>query len=193
MVREAVDGRGGLVAIGEIGLDYHYDFAPRDVQREVFGAQVALARELNLPVVIHTREADEHTLDVLRGDGKGEVRGVFHCFTGDDRLARAALDLGFMVSFSGIVTFPRSDTLRNIARSVPLDRLLIETDSPFLAPVPRRGQRNEPAWVSHVADALAGALGISVDELERATDANFERLFDRSPGAALGSFDPSIA
>ncbi len=181
------------MAIGEIGLDYHYDFAPKDVQRDLFGAQIALACELNLPVIIHTREADEHTLDVLRREGKGEVRGVFHCFTGDDSLARAALDLGFMLSFSGIVTFPRSDALRNTARSIPLDRLLIETDSPFLAPVPRRGQRNEPAWVSHVADALAGALGITVDELERATDANFERLFDRSPGAALGAFDPSIA
>ena len=179
VVQKAIDGRDALVAIGEIGLDYHYDFAPKDVQREVFAAQVALARALNFPVIIHTREADEDTLGILTSEGQGDVRGVFHCFTGDQRLAHAALDLGFTLSFSGIVTFPRAEALREISRHVPVDRLLVETDSPFLAPVPHRGQRNEPAWVVRTADAVAAVRGLAVGELADATDENFARLFRR--------------
>jgi TatD DNase family protein len=128
--------RSGGRALGEIGLDYHYDFSAPPVQREVFAAQVALARELDLPIVIHTREADADTLDILRREGAGRVRGVFHCFTGGSALARHALDLGFHISFAGIVSFPKAAELRETAKMVPDDRLLIETDSPFLAPVP---------------------------------------------------------
>lgn len=164
-------------AIGEIGLDYHYDLSPVPVQQAVFRAQIRLARELKLPVIIHTREADTDTIDALKSAGGGEVRGVFHCFTGSVDLAKAALDLGFHLSFSGILTFPNAQELRNIARQVPLDRLLIETDSPFLTPAPHRGERNEPMRISHTADTLAALKGISVAELDKVTTANFHALF----------------
>jgi TatD DNase family protein len=164
-------------AFGEMGLDYHYDFAPRDVQQAVFASQVRLARERDLPVVIHTREADADTLRILQDEGDSRVRGVFHCFTGDEALARAVLDLGFHLSFSGIVTFPKAQALRDIAAFVPGDRLLVETDSPFLAPVPYRGQRNEPAWVARVAEIVAGARGVRVEALVAQTCRNFVELF----------------
>jgi TatD DNase family protein len=164
-------------AIGEIGLDYHYDFSPRDVQQQVFRSQVALARELRQPIVIHTREADEDTVAILKEVGGGEVAGVLHCFTGGPSLARAGLDLGFYISLSGIVTFPKSAELRETLRLVPLDRALIETDSPFLAPPPHRGKRNEPAYVGRVADALAALHGISAEDACRRTAANFRALF----------------
>ena len=164
-------------AIGEIGLDYHYDFSPRAVQHEIFRAQVATARELRLPVVIHTREATDDTFDILREEGAGEIRGVFHCFTGDEAMARAALDLGFHLSFAGIVTFPRSAALREAARITPADRLLAETDSPYLAPVPYRGKRNEPAFVANVYAELAAVRGEHVDELARHVSRNFHALF----------------
>jgi TatD DNase family protein len=164
-------------AIGEIGLDYHYDFSPRGVQQEVFRSQVALSRELRQPVVIHTREADDDTVAILKDDGGGEVAGVLHCFTGGPSLARAGLDLGFYISLSGIVTFPKSAELRDTLRLVPLDRALIETDSPFLAPPPHRGKRNEPAYVGRVADTLAALHGISVEDACRQTAANFHALF----------------
>jgi TatD DNase family protein len=164
-------------AIGEIGLDYHYDFSPRDVQQQVFSSQVALARELRVPIVIHTREADDDTLAILESEGRGEVTGVLHCFTGGPSLARAGLDLGFYISLSGIVTFPKAADLRETLRAVPLDRALIETDSPFLAPTPHRGKRNEPAYVARVADVLAALHGISVEDACRRTAANFHALF----------------
>lgn len=164
-------------ALGEIGLDYHYDFAPRDVQQEVFRRQVDLARGLALPVIIHTREADADTLAILREAGGGAVRGVFHCFTGDEALARAALDLGFYVSFSGIATFPRAEPLRVVARLVPADRRLVETDSPYLAPPPYRGKRNEPAWVARVAAIVAEAVGEPLPEFAAQTTKNFAALF----------------
>jgi len=176
-VREQVGKTPDARAIGEIGLDYHYDFAPPDVQRPVFRAQVTLARELGLPVVIHTREADEDTVRILREAGGGEVRGVLHCFTGGPALARAGLDLGLYISFSGIVTFPKAGELRDTARGVPLDRVLIETDSPFLAPVPLRGKRNEPAHVARVARAVAALHGISPEDAADRTAANFHALF----------------
>ena len=165
------------VAIGEIGLDYHYDFSPRHVQRAVFAAQVALARETARPIVVHTREADADTLDVLRSEGQGAVGGVFHCFSGDRELASRALDLGFLVSFSGIVTFPGATSLREIAAWIPLDRLLVETDCPYLAPVPYRGRRNEPAFVERVVGAVAGARDAAVETIAAAAVANFERVF----------------
>jgi TatD DNase family protein len=167
----------GACAVGEIGLDYHYDLSPREAQRDVFRAQVRYARERGLPVVIHTREADEDTLAILGAEGRAELSGVFHCFSGTAALARAALDLGFHLSFSGIVTFPKAAPLRDIAASTPADRLLVETDCPYLAPVPRRGKRNEPAWLVHTAAAVAAARGIGAVDVDRVTTANFERLF----------------
>ena len=164
-------------AVGEIGLDYHYDFAPPEVQQQVFRAQVALAFDLDLPVVIHTREADDDTVRILREEGEGRVRGVLHCFTGGPSLARAGLDLGFYISLSGIITFPKAAELRETVRAVPLDRVLIETDSPFLAPVPYRGKRNEPAHVARVAETLAELHGISAGEVCRRAAANFHALF----------------
>ena len=165
------------VAIGEIGLDYHYDFAPRDVQREVFARQLALARELDRPVIIHTREATDDTFAILAESGG--ARGVFHCFTGDAAMARRALDIGFYLSFAGIVSFPKAESLRDAARIVPEDRLLIETDSPYLAPVPYRGKRNEPAYVARVLDALAAARGETAARLAERTSHNFVSLFGR--------------
>jgi TatD DNase family protein len=162
-------------AIGEIGLDYHYDFAPHDVQKAVFAAQLGLARELGLPVIIHTREATDDTFAVLKEtDG---IQGVFHCFTGDISMARRALDIGFYLSYAGIVTFPKASDLRETARIVPADRLLIETDSPYLAPVPHRGKRNEPAYVGRVIDALAAVRGEPAADLEAQVTRNFVRLF----------------
>jgi TatD DNase family protein len=177
VVRAQVERTPAARAVGEIGLDYHYDFSPADVQRGVFRAQVALALELGLPVVIHTREADDDTLRILREEGRGAVRGVLHCFTGGPPLLRGGLDLGFYVSLSGILTFPRSGELRDTARGVPLDRALIETDSPFLAPPPHRGTRNEPAHVGRVAEALAGVYGVPLEDVRRQTAANFHALF----------------
>ncbi|MBI1872645.1 MAG: TatD family hydrolase [Acidobacteria bacterium] len=163
-------------AIGEIGLDYHHDLSPRDVQREVFRTQVALARELKLPIVIHTREAEADTIEILRQEGHGEVTGVFHCFTGDQHAARRALDLGFLVSFAGILTFPRAADLRDAARVVPEESLLAETDSPYLAPVPFRGRRNEPVWVGRVFDTLAEIRGAPRSRIVEQVTANLTRL-----------------
>jgi TatD DNase family protein len=164
-------------AIGEIGLDYHYDFSPRDVQQAVFRSQLRLARELGRPVVIHTREADQDTLAILDDEGGGTLGGVLHCFTGTDALADAGLALGLFVSLAGIVTFPKAGPLRETARRVPLDRLLVETDSPFLAPVPYRGKRNEPAYVARVVEALADMHGVPPERLADRTTANFHSLF----------------
>jgi len=181
LVRGLLDGTPRAAAIGEIGLDYHYDLSPRDVQRAVFAAQVGLARDMGLPVVVHSREADADTVGILRTEGGGDVRGVFHCFSGDRELADAALDLGFHVSFSGILTFPRASDLRAVAASIPHDRLLVETDCPYLAPVPFRGRRNEPAWVVSVAAALADVRRVPVAAIDETVTANFARLF-----AAIG-------
>ena len=177
LVRQQIAATPAARAIGEIGLDYHYDFSPRDVQHAVFRAQVRLARELALPVVIHTREADDDTIRILREEGGGELRGVLHCFTGGPTLADAGLQLGFAISLAGIVTFPKAADLRETVRLVPLDRLLAETDSPFLAPAPYRGRRNEPAYVRHVVAALAGLRGTSAEEMAARTAANFHDLF----------------
>ena len=166
-----------VCAIGEIGLDYHYDFSPRGVQQEVFRAQVELAMALGLPVIIHTREATEDTFEILRDAGAGRVRGVFHCFTGDEAMARAAFDIGFYVSFAGIVTFPRADSIRAAARIAPAERILAETDAPYLAPVPHRGRRNEPAFVAEVVAKLATIRDVPVSDLARQVTTNFNALF----------------
>jgi TatD DNase family protein len=176
-VREQIAGTPSTRAIGEIGLDYHYDFSPHDAQRAVFRSQVRLARELQRPIVVHTREADEDTVAILREEGGGEVRGVLHCFTGDVSLARAGLDLGFYISLAGIITFPKASELRTTVSGVPLDRLLTETDSPYLAPVPHRGVRNEPAYVTRIVEALAALHGLAAADLASKTAANFHALF----------------
>ncbi len=178
LVRRAA-ARQQACAIGEIGLDYHYDFSPRNVQQDIFRRQVALARDMRLPVIVHTREATPDTFEILASGGGG-LRGVFHCFTGDEAMARAAVDIGFHVSFSGIVTFGRAALIREAARIVPGDRLLAETDSPYLAPVPHRGKRNEPALVVRVVEALAEIRGEPRADVESQIDANFTALFGDS-------------
>ena len=167
-----------VLAWGEIGLDFHYDNSPRDVQVAVFKRQLRAAREVDLPVVIHTREAERETIEILQTDYEGAGRrGVFHCFSGSMELAERAFELGFMISFSGIVTFKKADELRAIAKQVPLNRLLIETDCPYLTPVPYRGKRNEPAYVVEVARCLAGIHAIEIEEMARVTSENFSRVF----------------
>ncbi|MEP7116834.1 MAG: TatD family hydrolase [Acidobacteriota bacterium] len=173
-------------AIGEIGLDYHYDLAPREVQQAVFRAQLELAQARGLPVAIHTREAEEDTLALIaQAQARGPLAGVFHCFTGDAAVAARAVATGFYLSFSGILSFPRAVELREAARVVPLDRLLIETDAPYLAPVPHRGQRNEPAFVTLTAAALARELSLQVAELVATVTRNYDRL--------LAADDPQTA
>jgi TatD DNase family protein len=165
-----------VVAVGECGLDYHYDHSPRDVQRRVFAAQVALANAHDVALVIHTRDAWDDTFDVLRGEGV-PARTVFHCFTGGAEEARRALDLGAYLSFSGIVTFKAAEDIRDAARLCPLDRLLVETDSPYLAPVPNRGKPNRPAWVGLVGAGVAAARGVAVEEVERTSSTAAEQVF----------------
>jgi TatD DNase family protein len=164
-------------AVGEIGLDYHYEFSPRDVQQEVFRGQIRLARRAQLPIVIHTREAEDDTFRLLEEESAGDVGGVFHCFTGSPQMARRALDAGFHISLAGIVTFPRALELHDVARTVPLDRLLVETDSPFLAPVPHRGTRNEPGRVVRVIEAIADLRGLAAPVVAEATGENFRQVF----------------
>ena len=167
-----------VLAWGEIGLDFHYDNSPRDVQVEVFKRQLRAARDCNLPVVIHTREAESETIEILKSEYDGaERRGVFHCFSGSKDLAQRAIELGFMISFSGIITFKKADELRDVARAVPLERLLIETDCPYLAPIPYRGKRNEPAYVVEVARCLAGIHGVEIEEIGQVTSQNFVSFF----------------
>jgi len=169
-----------IVAIGEVGLDFHYDYSPRDTQRGVFRRQVRLARDVALPLVVHTREADDETAGLLEEEGANEAGGVIHCFTGGPELARRALALGFYISFSGIMTFPRAEVIQQVAREVPADRLLVETDAPFLAPPPHRGKRNEPAFVVEVARKLAALRGASLEEIGQAARRNYATLFRRA-------------
>lgn len=165
-------------AVGEIGLDYHYDFSPRDVQRTVFERQLGLAVSAGLPVAIHTREAWADTLSILRA--AAPRAGIMHCFTGDAAQARAALDLGFHLAFGGVLTFPKAEAVREAARLTPPDRLLVETDCPYLAPVPMRGKRNEPAFIVETVRRLAVIRGCPVEEIAAQTTENFERLCLRS-------------
>ncbi len=166
--------RVDAVALGEMGLDYHYDFAPKSVQHEVFAAQIGLALELDLPVAIHTREATDDTHAILREAGRGQVRGVFHCFTGSQDDAMRALELGFYLSIPGIVTFPKAGALRDVVQAAPEDRLLVETDAPYLAPVPHRGKRNEPAFMTETVRVIAEARGMALEALIARLDANFQ-------------------
>ncbi len=166
-----------VIAVGETGLDYYYDHSPRDVQRRVFAGFIHLARETGLPIVVHERDAAQDVADLLRAEGAGKLRGVIHCFTGNYEAACAYLDLGFYISFTGIITFKNADALRDVVRNVPLERILVETDSPFLTPVPHRGKRNEPAYVRYVAEVVARVNGLSLDEAARVTTDNVRKLF----------------
>lgn len=176
-VEEALDALPLARCVGEIGLDYHYEFSPREVQRAVFRHQLRLAARLGLPISIHTREAADDTFRILEEEGVAHLGVVLHCFTGDARMAARALTAGCHLSFSGIVTFPRALELREVARDTPLDRLLIETDSPYLAPVPHRGKRNEPAHVGQVAQTIAALRGIEPAAVAAAALENYRRLF----------------
>ncbi|HEX7332624.1 MAG TPA: TatD family hydrolase [Pyrinomonadaceae bacterium] len=167
-----------VIAWGEIGLDFHYDNSPRDVQVEVFKRQLRAARECDLPVVIHTREAESETIEILRSEYGGTERGgIFHCFSGSMELAQQALELGFMISFSGIITFKKADALREVATHVPLARMLIETDCPYLSPIPHRGKRNEPAYVVEVARCLGELYDVELEAMGSLTSDNFRRFF----------------
>lgn len=172
-----------VVAIGETGLDYYRGSEPFDWQRERFRVHIRASRECGLPLIIHTRSAAEDTLRIMAEEGADEPGGVMHCFTESWEVARAAMDLNFYISFSGIVTFRNAVELQDVARRVPLERMLIETDSPFLAPVPFRGKRNDPSKVRHVAEKIADLRGISVAEVEERTTANFFNLFSKAAAA----------
>lgn len=164
-----------VIAIGEIGLDYHYDFSPREVQRDVFVQQLQLAAKHRKPIVIHTREAWDETIALLREHWAPHgLPGIMHCFTGNIAQAEQSLALGFYLSFGGVVTFPKATELHEAARAVPLDRILLETDAPYLAPVPQRGKRNEPAFIVHTARRLAELRGVTLEEIARATTDNFQ-------------------
>ena len=177
-----------VVAIGEAGLDYHYDNSPRDAQEQGFRTHIAAARATQLPLVIHAREADEDTARILEEEmGKGPFPAVLHCYTGGPDLARRAIALGHSISFTGIVTFRNSAALREIAGSLPADRFLVETDAPYLAPLPYRGKSNEPAYVVEVAKVLAEVRGVSADEIARQTTENFFRLFSKVPRATAAA------
>ncbi|MGE3622418.1 MAG: TatD family hydrolase [Bdellovibrionales bacterium] len=178
----AAGGRGEkVVGIGETGLDYYYNHAPREIQQESFLRHIRAAMKLDLPIVVHSREAEEDTIRILREEatGGGKPRGVMHCFSSKRILAEEALDIGFYISLSGILTFKKSEELRAIVRDVPLDRLLVETDSPYLAPEPFRGKPCEPAHVVHTARVLAQVKGVTEEEIARRTTENFFRLFDK--------------
>ena len=166
-----------VVAYGEIGLDYHYNHSPPKLQRERFREQITLARELRLPIVVHTREAQDDTIAILKEENAADVGGVFHCFSGDARLAKNALDLGFLLSFSGVITFQNATMLRDIVKTVPMDRILVETDSPYLTPAPHRGKRNEPAHVRLVAEKIAAIQGMTTDQIAELTSQNARRVF----------------
>ncbi len=172
------------VAIGEAGLDYHYDKSPRDVAETVFRRHIEAARRTGLPLVIHSRDADEDMARILRDEmGKGAFTALLHCFTSSRDLAMAGLDLGLYVSFSGVLTFKNSQELRDLVRDIPLDRLLVETDAPFLAPVPHRGKRNEPSFVAETARVLAEAKGVSFSEITEKTTGNVLKIFSKMAAA----------
>jgi TatD DNase family protein len=178
----ALSAHPKVVAIGEAGLDYYYDKSPRDAQAQGFRTHIEAARRTQLPLVIHARSADEHMEMILRDEmGKGAFPFILHCFSSGRQLAEAGVELGGYVSFSGILTFKNSQELRDIARAVPHDRLLVETDAPYLAPVPHRGQRNEPAYVAKTAAVLAEAIGVSAAEIAAITTENVLRLFTKMP------------
>lgn len=169
-----------VVGIGETGLDYYYNHSPAAAQQKCFATHIEAACKTDLPLVIHTRDADDDTIRIMRESGQGKARGVMHCFSGGLKLAEQSLDLGFYISFSGIVTFKKAEELREVVRYVPLNRLLVETDSPYLAPIPHRGKRNEPAYVAHTAQMMAELKGVSIETLAEMTTQNFFTLFNKA-------------
>lgn len=169
--------RPKVIAVGETGLDYYYNHSPRDVQRRVFAQFIHMARATELPIVVHERDAASEGAALLRGEGEGKLRGVIHCFTGNYEAARTYLDLGFYLSFTGIITFKNAEALRDVVRRVPLERILVETDSPYLTPVPHRGKRNEPAFVRLVAETVANVKEVTLEDVARVTTDNARRLF----------------
>lgn len=170
-------GHPKVIAVGEAGLDYYYSHSPQNIQRRVFTEFIHLSRQTGLPLVVHERDAANDAAQLLRSEGDGDVAGVIHCFTGNYEAACAYLDLGFYLSFTGIITFKNADPLRQVLRQVPLDRIFVETDSPYLTPVPHRGKRNEPAYVRLVAEAMANIKGVSVEEIAQITTRNVGELF----------------
>ena len=170
-----------VIGIGETGLDYHYEYSPQEDQRRSFRSHIAAARETGLPLIVHSREAEDDTAKILRDEmEQGAFQGVMHCFSSRAPLARAAIELGLYISISGIVTFKNADDLRAIVADIPLDRLLVETDAPYLAPVPKRGRRNEPAFVRHTAEKVAEIKNISFEDLARISSDNFFTLFSKA-------------
>ncbi|MGH7928919.1 MAG: TatD family hydrolase [Candidatus Binatia bacterium] len=165
-----------VVAVGETGLDYYYKHSPQETQRQVFCRFIHMAREMTLPIVVHEREASKEAAELLRSEGGGNLKGVIHCFTGDYDAARRYLDMGFYLSFTGIITFKTADSLREVVRKIPLERLLVETDSPFLTPVPHRGKRNEPAYVRLVAETIGQLKNVPLEKVASATTANVHSL-----------------
>lgn len=169
-----------IIALGETGLDYHYTQDTIDQQQESFAGHLKLAGELGLPVIVHTRDARQDTLDLIKAHGNADSAGVLHCFTESREMALSALDMGYMISFSGIITFRNAAELRDVVKAVPMDRILVETDSPYLAPVPYRGKQNQPAYVAEVAECVAELKGIPVEQVAEQTTDNFYRLFNRA-------------
>ncbi len=169
-----------VAGIGETGLDYYYKHSPPEEQQRVFATHIEAAVETGLPLIIHTRDADDDTVRIMREAGQGKARGVMHCFSGGRKLADASLDLGFYISFSGIITFKKADELRDVVKHVPMDRILVETDSPYLAPVPHRGKRNEPSFVVHTAQMVAELRGMTAEAVAQQTTENFFKLFDKA-------------
>lgn len=167
-----------VVAIGEVGLDYHYEHSPKEIQQAVFRRFIHMAREAGLPLAVHTREAEKDTLEILRQERASETGGVIHCFSGTMKMAEQCLKMGFYISIPGIVTFNKASNLHEVVKQVPIERMLIETDSPYLAPIPHRGKRNEPAYVRHVAEKIAEIKGLSLDDVARITSRNSEQLFN---------------
>ena len=179
-VVKKIDANEKVIGVGETGLDYFYENSPRGLQRASFVTHIDVARKTGLPIIIHSREADEDTIQILREESKkGHFPGLIHCFTGGSNLAKTALDCGLSISLSGIITFKNAAELRAVARDIPVDRLLLETDSPFLAPTPCRGKRNEPSFLRHTADFVAKMLEIDIKFLETQTTGNFHKLFTR--------------
>jgi TatD DNase family protein len=174
---KALASHAKVIAVGETGLDYYYDHSPRDVQRRVFEQFIHMACETGLPIVVHERDAAQQVAELLRSEGGGKLRGVIHCFTGNYEAAREYLDLGFYLSFTGIITFKNAEPLRDVVRNVPVEKMLIETDSPYLTPVPHRGKRNEPAYVRFVAEIVAKVKGIDLEEVAESTTRNVQDLF----------------
>lgn len=170
-------GNGKIVAIGEIGLDYYYEYSPRDVQKEYFRKQIALAKELELPIIVHERDAAQDVFQIIREEADGKLTGVIHCYSGSIELAREYIKLGFYISFAGPVTFKNAKKPKEVSKEIPLERLLVETDSPYMTPVPYRGKRNDPTYVRYVAEEIAALKGISFEELAKQTTLNAKKLF----------------